>query len=77
MDVEVEAGGETVFAGFIPLHPGPEGHFWPELARSVGEVLILLTVGPRPIMTVEQADEAARSGHLIGLAGTLFEEPAR
>lgn len=70
--VRVEAGGQTVYDGALGLDPGPEGYHWPELAAAAGEVLVLVTVGTAPILTSDDADDAARAGHLVGLAGILL-----
>lgn len=71
--VRVEAGGEIVFEGPLGLHAGPEGHTWTQLARAVGEVMVLLTVGPDPVLDEDDANRAARAGHLVGIAGTVFQ----
>jgi hypothetical protein len=36
-------------------------------------VLVFVTAGPTPIRTADDADDVARAGHLVGLAGTLVE----
>lgn len=69
--VRAEAGGQTVFDGPLRLAPDLAGHSWHELSHAAGEIPVLVTAGYGPINTAADADEAARAGHLIGIAGHL------
>ena len=71
--VLVEAGGETLYAGPLPLASGPAGNAWADLANDGAEVLVFVTVGSEPILTEDAANRVARDGHLVGAAGLIIQ----
>ena len=67
----VEVGPEVLYEGPLKLAANISGVSWLALAQGVGEVLILVTAGTRPITNEAEIDAAARAGHLVGLPGVL------
>lgn len=69
--VSIKDGDETVFDGPLPAEAGLLGASWMALARGVGEVIVMLTVGSRPVREDHYLNEIARAGRLLGVGGRL------
>ena len=67
----VEVGPEILYEGPLGLAADISGTSWLALAHGVGEVLVLVTAGTRPVTDETEINAAARAGHLVGLPGPL------